>query len=729
MTYIVPSSDGCRILVFLLAIGISLMLASCTGEKPPVTLNDDGHEIREVPKASPEEQEDVPAVVEVAEEPTIVRDESLPEEREDIPAVLEDPKPDVEIEEAGETGRDVTKPADDAEEMDHWTPAASSASAGSTAVRNLVAQGNIEYRQLRFDKALEKYDAAIRQDARYAIAHNNRGLTLHKLGKLDVAIETITRAKDLDESNASFWLNLGKVYAAAGQYDSGQQALRRALQLRPSLSAAVYNQLWILAQTQRWDEAATTAASLDGMPDAPPGSQMLRGIVEARRGQPRLLVEACCRNQDLPQLWRWLAEWNQCLGTGGVADLPADVQSLIRSANHAISTEQFAQARDYLTRAARAAPESPIPPWLAAMLCLGEGKNNEAEKQMATAALFLPKFRVASSDRGELLLYVDGNHRGRAPVTLQFLPGTHLISLVRRLDDGYSVFSKNGTFVAGRPYALPAVTFDRTRPLEQLSLPDHLRGEVETKLRGVVNSIGIKLALIPAGEFQMGSPGSDSEASRNEKPQHAVRITKPFYLGVTEVTQEQYERVMGTNPSRFKGPQLPVENVSWEDAVEYCRKLSALPVERSAGRVYRLPTEAEWEYACRAGSTTRYYFDDDGSTWDFGGDASMLGEHGWYKGNSVFKTQPVGQKKPNEWGLYDMHGNVWEWCSDWFSANYYANSPLEDPTGHASGSRRVCRGGSWSDAAELCRSASRSWYRPGHRYDNLGFRVAFSLME
>ena len=169
----------------------------------------------------------------------------------------------------------------------------------------------------------------------------------------------------------------------------------------------------------------------------------------------------------------------------------------------------------------------------------------------------------------------------------------------------------------------------------------------------ITNSIGMKLVLIPAGEFLMGSPESDSDAPDEEKPQHKVRISKPFYLGVTEVTQEQYERVMGENPSRFKGdPQRPVEKVSWEDAVAFCRKLS-----EKEGRTYRLPTEAEWEYACRAGSQTK---------WSFGDDDSALKEYAWYLDNADSTTHPVAQKKPNAWGLYDMHGNVWEWCQDWY---------------------------------------------------------------
>jgi len=170
------------------------------------------------------------------------------------------------------------------------------------------------------------------------------------------------------------------------------------------------------------------------------------------------------------------------------------------------------------------------------------------------------------------------------------------------------------------------------------------------------NSIGMRLVLIPPGEFQMGSPAGDGVASSDEKPHHNVRITKPFYLGVCEVTQEQYERVMAQNPSRFKGdPQRPVGYVSWTGAAEFCRKLS-----EKEGVTYRLPTEAEWEYACRAGTTTRYCFGDD---------EASLGEYAWY--GSVGRY-PVGEKTPNAWGLCDMHGNVWEWCADWYDADYYA---------------------------------------------------------
>ena len=172
------------------------------------------------------------------------------------------------------------------------------------------------------------------------------------------------------------------------------------------------------------------------------------------------------------------------------------------------------------------------------------------------------------------------------------------------------------------------------------------------------NSLGMQFKRIPAGEFDMGSTDGDSD----ERPVHRVRISRDFYLGIHEVTQAEYRAVTGKSPSNFKGDDLPVEKVSWEEANEFCRLLTER--ERTAGglpsgMVYRLPTEAEWEYAARAGTTTKYCFGDD---------ESGLGEYAWYGGNSGSTTHPVGQKRPNAWGLYDMHGNVWEWCQDWYGA-------------------------------------------------------------
>jgi formylglycine-generating enzyme required for sulfatase activity len=246
-------------------------------------------------------------------------------------------------------------------------------------------------------------------------------------------------------------------------------------------------------------------------------------------------------------------------------------------------------------------------------------------------------------------------------------------------------------------------------PVVEGRLPEEVTNTIGTGVREIANTIGMKLRLIPAGEFDMGG----ETLLEGSKPVHHVRISRPFYLGETEVTQRQYLAVMGTNPSMFTGDlDRPVENVSWEDAVAFCRKLG----ERE-GKKYRLPTESQWEYACRAGSK---------GSWTFGDDEGSFGEYAWYDANSGNETHRVGKKRPNAWGLYDMHGNVWEWCSDWYGI--YAASPQTDPAGPSTGSLRVLRGGCWYSPAVNCRSANRYW-EPGDRHDILGFRVSADLAD
>jgi formylglycine-generating enzyme required for sulfatase activity len=240
----------------------------------------------------------------------------------------------------------------------------------------------------------------------------------------------------------------------------------------------------------------------------------------------------------------------------------------------------------------------------------------------------------------------------------------------------------------------------------------------------IINSIEIKLVLIPNGTFMMGSP-IEEEGRYDNEVQHKVTISRDYYLGATEVTQGQYEKVMGTNPSKFQkqvilnkdSSMYPVEKVSWEDAVSFCKRLSELPDEKTAGRVYRLPTEAEWEYACRAESETSFHF---------GGSSKLSDDFAWF-GNSNKQTHPVGQKKPNAWGLYDMHGNVFEWCGDWF--NEYPKGAVSDPTGPKEGVLRVFRGGSWQFGAASGRSATRFFTAPFGRGDWIGFRVALSSSQ
>jgi formylglycine-generating enzyme required for sulfatase activity len=296
---------------------------------------------------------------------------------------------------------------------------------------------------------------------------------------------------------------------------------------------------------------------------------------------------------------------------------------------------------------------------------------------------------------------------------------------------------------------------------------------VKEAAREITNSIGMKLVRIPAGTFQMGSSKEEQDAatanfeqadgskasgairaqSRSEGPRHEVEITKAFYLGLYEVTQKQFKTVMGFNPSYFSADgegkageehkytkpaggkdkvkgmstdDFPVEQVSYEDAVAFCKKLSELPAEKRVKRTYRLPTEAEWEYACRGGasSSTPFHFGNSLSSTQ----ANFDGRYpygGAEKGDYLERTCKVGSYKKNGFGLYDMHGNVHEWCSDWYGLDYYGKSPRRDPQGPAEGSYRVFRGGSWDrDGGQSCRSACRGRGEPTDRYFILGFRVA-----
>ena len=224
---------------------------------------------------------------------------------------------------------------------------------------------------------------------------------------------------------------------------------------------------------------------------------------------------------------------------------------------------------------------------------------------------------------------------------------------------------------------------------------------------------GVKMVMcwIPPGEFLMGSPEDEEERDYDET-QHRVKITQGFWLAKTPTTQAQWQAVMGNNPSRFQGEDLPVESVSWDDI---CGNesgtggfLGELNQLKPTGGGFHLPTEAQWEYACRAGTTGPY--------------AGNLDEMGWYRYNSGERTHPVGQKKANAWGLHDMHGNVWEWCADWYGD--YDLNVVTDPTGPADGSYRVLRGGGWGSPANHARCAARPYGWPNYAGDYFGCRVA-----
>ena len=241
-----------------------------------------------------------------------------------------------------------------------------------------------------------------------------------------------------------------------------------------------------------------------------------------------------------------------------------------------------------------------------------------------------------------------------------------------------------------------------------------------------LNGVALKMIKVKAGRFQMGSPGN--ELGRwDDETQHRVTLTKDFWLGATQVTQGQWKAVMGNNPSCFqKGDDYLVEQVSWDDEMEFCEKLNQkYAAKLPSGYKFSLPTEAQWEYACRAGTTTA--LNSGKNLTDERTNCPNVNEVGWYDyEGKEDSTHPVAQKRPNAWGFYDMHGNVWEWCSDWYDEKYGCNdSDATDPQGPSNGSDLVCRGGSWGRYARDCRAAYRGNFAPTLRSSFLGFRLAF----
>jgi formylglycine-generating enzyme required for sulfatase activity len=249
------------------------------------------------------------------------------------------------------------------------------------------------------------------------------------------------------------------------------------------------------------------------------------------------------------------------------------------------------------------------------------------------------------------------------------------------------------------------------------------------------NSIEMRLRYIPEGKFTMGSPAVEKHRNADET-QHEVTIRKAFYLGACEVTQEQYQKIMGANPSHFSGQgggkqqvvdrdtnDFPVERVSWNDAVEFCKKLST-----KENKTYRLPTEAEWEYACRAGTKTVFHTGDDFNSYLANINGLNYSSYGKETSGPFYRsTRSVAEYKRNDFGLSDMHGNVQEWCADWYAEDYYKVSPKEDPSGPKEGTERVLRGGAWPSSAKSCRCAARNHLPPDEKTYTTGFRIVLQV--
>ena len=353
------------------------------------------------------------------------------------------------------------------------------------------------------------------------------------------------------------------------------------------------------------------------------------------------------------------------------------------------------------------------------------------------------------------LMLADAAHANRAPVVSNVhavqRPGTMLVDIyydVHDADGDAMTISVQISDDGGQTWRVPAETFVEGSDVglritsgtgKQIvwdagaDAPDVYGANFRPKIiaddgQGSGGGEGVLTATLPGGAtmdfvwiepgtFLMGSPESEPGRYSSEGPQHEVTISQGFYLGKCEIAQAQWQSVMGTTPWSGQSyvqenPQHPAVYISWNDVQEFIQAVN----EAAGAELYRLPTEAEWEYACRAGTTTR---------WSFGDDEGQLGEYAWYYDNAwevgLEYAQPVGTKLPNPWGLHDMHGNVYEWCQDWYGS--YSSSSQIDPTGPVTGSARVIRGGRFGSVAQYVRSASRSNYSPSNRSNNIGARL------
>ena len=304
-------------------------------------------------------------------------------------------------------------------------------------------------------------------------------------------------------------------------------------------------------------------------------------------------------------------------------------------------------------------------------------------------------------------VYIDGNKVGQSPRVFNgLLVGNHKVEIKK---DGYGTESKTVNILEGQTATLVGVL--TTNSSSSVASGSSLSGSTITI--PVKKGISIDMVRVEAGTFTMGAAPEFPEMKdpdNDEKPAHQVTLTNDYYIGKYEVTQALWQAVMGNNPSEFKGDKLPVEQVSWYDCQDFLSKLNSI-----TGKTFRLPTEAEWEYAARGGKKSRGY--------QYSG-SNNISDVAWYYYSNGSKTRAVGTKQPNELGIYDMSGNVWEWCQDWKGS--YSSSSQVNPTGANSGSYRVFRGGSWLYSARFCRSSFRSNNTPGYRNDNLGLRLVLS---
>jgi len=539
------------------------------------------------------------------------------------------------------------------------------------------------------------YKLLFGQDEAKVLARRNPKEIAAFAAKLLSAAKTVSEQKPLQN------LLLDKAYDLAmrdaGGYDTAIEAAKLQMEADPAKKADARERLAKVLQLRfarsRGDERKAHGEELVGL--------LISGADElAAAGKPTEAADA----------------YRQALSvaTAARSDRTKEIMDKVRAINDAVQAEKKLAA---LKASLAADPKNVTARTTLILIYLGERDDPAEAAKLVTADLdermrtYLPLAAKPVADLDEIAClelanwYADladkasaagkGILLGRAKEAAERFLELHTAQDVTRLK-GKMLLDK---------VAKGAAEVD---PRTGAGLPKALR---LTLGRGVT----MKLVLIPAGKFMMGSPDNEAGRAADEGPQREVTISKPFYMGAFEVTQAQYEAIMGVNPSSFKTFDRPVENIAWTDAAEFCRKATA-----RTRRAVRLPTAAEWEYACRAGTTTRFSFGDDENEM---GAYAKYGDRLATDKPSGARTALVGSFKPNGFGLYDMHGNVLEWCSDYYE-NSQTNVRAVDPTGPQSGGSRVIRGGSWYHQSDVCRSARRLGRPPEQRNFMMGFRAA-----
>ncbi|MFO0957205.1 MAG: family 16 glycoside hydrolase [Isosphaeraceae bacterium] len=523
-------------------------------------------------------------------------------------------------------------------------------------------------REKKYAEAIPALREAIRREPRNAQAHQALINALRSDNRVDAAIEAWQAFLEVSRT-AQKYLSFASYLYQNGRKREAAEAAREAVRIQPTLHEG-YSILG-LALSNLKDRAGSIDAHRKGLMAEPNCANCRNNLAWTLAGEP----DPARRQANLPEA--------------------------LRLAREAVQLKPNEWANQHT---------------------LGAVEYRSGNLDAAAAAMQKSMDSRQGGDANEwVYLAMIAHKKGDTPGAISWLAKTQEWMRARKPGRSSTTTSRRP-----RPRPLPCSPAASAEP----GPPPAPKPPEPPARKSVTNAIGMKLILIEPGEFDMGAPPSDRAAGAAEKPRHKVKITRAFYLGETEVTRAQYRKLRDKDPSKFRDDDnLPVEQVTWFEAASYCNALSVrdklepyyliegnrVTTQGRLSEGYRLPTEAEWEYACLAGSVMPY---------SFGARAADLGDYAWFNGNSGERTHPVAGKKPNAWGLFDMHGNVWEWVGDRFDANYYAQSPASDPAGPVRPGNHLFRGGSWMRDAGLARATARYEMSPDFRGTDIGFRVA-----